>query len=246
MKDEWIELFEKYEAGKLSGQALTDFQQRLREDAELKESYQTYQLVITTADYAAYRSLKDELNTRPSDLRPRGILRKMKLWTSAAAIVLILLTALSWYFSTGQVIRRHLHPPKYVASRSASGAHQDLLQRLLAQQDYDDAYKHLIALEEKSTLPNADLYLKGSLALQLKDAQVAIASFRQLIDLGDERFTEKAAYQLAIAYLLADQRQEAIQSLDDIINQPTHAHRPEALKLKKQVEGFFHKISPFN
>ncbi len=221
-KEELFETIELYLGGNLKDQELRDFQEKLREDEELRKEVEIHRELNEAFSPSDEKSLRDTLQEISSEVElseetPRG--GSFRVWPIAASIALLAVAAfflINIFFSTPSGFDEFYSPyPAKSITRGTSGGPQSEANIQYSQGNYAQA-AILFAEAVDSDPEQTELYIYlGVSYLEVNDYAAAIESLSQ-IDI-NEKFGDDAAWYLAMTYLKTDMPEKAREQLEKII-----------------------------
>lgn len=241
MDAQLIDVFEKYRAGEMNQTEMTEFEERLRKEDDLAASYQHFLLAAESAEYLAYKDLKNKLrqaNTENSAKSPR---RTISRWAIAASILILigLLLFKGWQYGSPQLIDRYALEPRFSNNRSNDVDDWTEVKQMLDQGDYamvlDDLSMH------SPNDPFSSL-VRGYALLKSDQADEAILVFSELSET-TSNYQQQAQFQLALALLQAGETTDAISTLDEIAIHPDHDYSPAAINLLDDINSCWRSFS---
>lgn len=252
VEEEDIELIERYLNSELSPEELDAFKQRLEVDSAFAEKVDDYKAIITGVRHLGHKKFTEELAAweheikneetavQTIDLRAR---RWKKYLAVAAAVVLLILSLL--YFmvprapvNTEDLFTAYFVPYDDVVSVRDGRENDETLGYAL--QNYGDGkYKEAIPyfqsyLSTDSQNHDAMFYL-GTSALAEKNTAVAVPPLRELVA-QRSIYAEQAAWYLALAALLENNKESARTQLKDIAENKSHSMHEKAEELLGRLD----------
>lgn len=215
------ELYEKIEAylrDELSGSERIAFEAEIKADDHLSQAVDTMQHILFAfgrkGEQEALEELKaidkEELHQLIACAKPKK--KRYLIWLPAVASIAALLVIAFFIFQPGDTSQQLFYAYYQTEELDIPPSRGDLSDTEYGNQEL---YRQSIALIEDNKLPEA------------------INNLRLLSSLPDFEYKEEAEWALALAYLKANRQQEAITTLDSIINQAGYyAERAKELKNK--------------
>lgn len=246
MNEKDTTLIERYLAGELAGEALTDFQRRLKEEEVLAAELALYQEVNIRLAAMQKEELKAEWKTfltenAPPEARTRRLRPLYMLSAIAAAGLLLLgiywallrdtpapLLADSYWQQTADFTyqgaeRSTTLPP------AESQALQDAYAKF-SEKDYANAHSILATIP---TPTSESALLSGACHYYLEDYAKAQAAFQQILDTPDFSSKDEARWYLALTMLKQENASAAKGLLEEIVAKQSWNHAPAKELLDK-------------
>jgi len=227
MNENIDKLIRDYAAGTLTGNALPEFELRLKNDPELQAELDLY-LALKAADNQ--RLKRNLLQTAAADeLTPiapsGGVTRRLPLWLAAAASLALVLTAVWWWqYSTkpdaAQIVQTYIstpYPPPVTTMGDVDNRSEALQRAFLAYRngDFNAAARQLSELATDAAATDETLFYAGEALLQTGQWEPAIAYFERV---GPGYWREPANWRSALALLKsgrADRARPLLEKLRD-------------------------------
>lgn len=240
-KEQQHERIEQYLAGSLSEKERKAFDQELQEDAALAKELElhrsAHRFLGDTDKMALKQKLEIAYQQMPLDEKQTAAFKWWRYGVAAAIIGLIAVSSL-WIFvanpSGEALFAEHFQPyPAYAQERQADSDQETPLEhafKVYEAKEYKDA---LPLFEQARTAENQfviDFYL-GVCHLSLESPQRARPYLNQVVEHGNNFYTEQATWYLALSFVLEDRQEEAIALLKKVESDGLHPKRKEAKKL---------------
>ncbi len=227
----YIERIENYLAGALPAGERAAFEQELQSNDELRHAMDLYQIGNEAIELEVENNLRRELQKWAAEDAAGQIAAKQTgarivsmrtnwvRWAAAAAVFAGAVFFV-WFWVNRQPSEQALFAENYElapppAFRAATGVEHPLAQGFEA---YENE-KYQAAADYFQTVPaenerfgEAQFYL-GHALVQLENYDAAIAAFDRSAQAGDEKYREKAEWNLLLAYLAAHRTGEEFEAL---------------------------------
>lgn len=241
-----IELIENYCEGKLSAVEHTDFEARLLIDAELKEEFELYKVIVTGIkeqgedDLKAKLKLADnELDSEPKIIELKKDNKKsIKYWTIAASVVFIVGAGLFWSLAN----KTNLPQLATVYYEKEKGLPDEMsvtetqladVMNLYKSGDYV-ATRNKLELLLKENYTNDTLhYFYGVVNYELDNYRLSRASFNSIKT--ESKYFEKAQYRLILIALKTNDKQYALDRVNECLLNKKHLYYDNLVKLKAEL-----------
>lgn len=227
----YIERIENYLAGELPAGERAAFEQELQSNDELRQALELYRIGEQAIELEVENNLRRELQKwaaedaagqvveRQTGARIVSMRTNWVRWAAAAAVFAGAIFFV-WFWVNRQPSDEALFAQNYElapppAFRSAVGDEHPLAQGFEAYENENyqaaaDFFQTISAENER--FAEAQFYL-GHAAVQLENYDLAISSFDRSAKAGDEKYREKAEWNLLLAYLAAHRAGEEFEAL---------------------------------
>lgn len=241
-----IELIETYFEGKLSDADKTAFETRLIIDSDFKEEVELYKNIVAGIKENGASNLKaklklvdEELDSEPAIIKLES--RKsslVKYIAIAASVVLVISLSLYWSLSN----KSNLPELAIVYYEKEKGLPNEMSVSENQLSDVMISYKNGDYFTTKSKLndllknknTNDTLnYFLGITSYELKDYSAALASFNTINS--ESVYYDKAQYRLVLIELLANDKQKALNKIDECLSNENHLYYDKLVQLKKEL-----------
>ncbi|MEP2277950.1 hypothetical protein [Maribacter sp.] len=239
------QLLLKYFDGSLTETERITFNQLVESDIEFKAQFEFEKDVKSIVRTSENDNLKKKLQGFESELSGVANQKKQNFWKPLSiAASIALLVGLSWFVFNSDVFNgtEELYASNYekypntVYTITRGDVSDESLERLAFEayetNDYDIAITYLIELKEKTGLDYVDFYL-GQVYLANGDYLKATDKFQEIISINSE-FKDEGYWYAALANLKLEQKEEAENLLEQLINMGTYK-KDEATKLLKEL-----------
>ena len=232
-KQEHMEQIEAYLSNTLKGEALKNFEAKLKADPELAKEVE-FQKELHTAleDQDAFSlentllEIRDEIKTESLPPGAKVVPFYMRYRPVAAAAALLLLVAavyLLWPTPQSNLYAQFFEPyPNYLTTRSDASDTEATLNEAILQYkngDYENALSNLQQLLSGNPNQTDLLFYAGICQMETDQAQAAINSFQQVIAQEGNNYYTPAKWYLALTYVKDQNFDEAKIILNDLITQ---------------------------
>lgn len=241
-----IELIEQYCEGKLSAQEKTDFETRLLIDTEFKEEFELYKAIVAGIKEQGEDNLKTKLKLADNELdnAPKIIeLKKenkksIKYWAVAATIIFILGLGLFWSLvnktDLPQLANTYYEKEKGLPNEMSVTQNQlaDAM-NLYKSGDYVATKNKLEFLLKENNTNDTLQYFYGVVNYELENYRASRAGFNSVKP--ESNYYEKAQYRLILIDLKINDKQSAINKIDDCLLNKHHLYYDNLVKLKSEL-----------
>ena len=239
MNENFDKLIRDYAEGSLTGDALRNFEEQIRNEPGLQAEIDLY-LALKAADNLR---LKKQLLQTAQDEQlaplppPPTLLRRLPLVLAAAAALALVLTAIWWWrqpatLDANQLAQTYLaksYPPPVATMGEADTRPVALQNAFLAYRngDFAAAAQQLGELAAASDASDETLFYAGEAMLQTGQWERAIAQFERI---QPGYWRETADWRTALALIKNGQTARARPFLEKLRNSPRHAQVEALLK----------------
>jgi tetratricopeptide (TPR) repeat protein len=242
------QLIQDYLEGNLKGEALKDFEKRLKEDTTLATEVEEYQHLELGLHSIGVHQFKDEVSRwetayQHSQRSSHKGYALRPYYAIAASIALFLTVGIYLFMNRlpgmDQLYTQHYVPYEdMILDRSdvSEGAKSFLIAGMEAynHQQYPVAVKNLKEyLQQEPEHYGAALYL-GIAQMEINDFDASEASFN--LSQNDPKFEQQAQWYLSLLYLKSEQLERAKTSLQSILENSQHYKFREAEELLEDIE----------
>lgn len=206
----YIEQFDRYDSGEMSGKERADFKIQLTENQEIMKSYNLYKFSLDAIESDVERNLRSTLKSwdasAKSDTNGAGkvVSFRRKLMTyGAAASVLLLIGFFTFQLfggestTSGQQLFAEMYQAPTISTMRDSGTSVSSLDKgdkAFADGDFEAAIVAYSGLPQEDANYNEGQYLAGHAAVALENYEKASNFFKVAIASGDRNLTEKAEW----------------------------------------------------
>lgn len=242
-----IELIERYCEGKLTTGEKVDFEHRLLVDAEFKDEFELYKVIVSGIREHGEDNLKArlkvadlELDSKPvASLEDRiGVKSNYIYWAVAASIVLIVSVGLFWKFSSNsylpELANTYYEKDKGLPVEMSTSRNQlDEAMNSYKANDYIKA-KTQIELMLRHNLGNDTLkYYYGVVNYELGDYSSSNATLKEIKP--ESQFFDKAQYRLILIELKNSNKKNAIERIDICLENKSYLYYDKLVRLKEDL-----------
>jgi tetratricopeptide (TPR) repeat protein len=241
-----IELIENYFEGKLSGAEKTAFETRLAIDSDFKEEVELYENIVAGIKETGEANLKAKLKLVDNELDAEPVIVKMESVNSlktkhlaiAASVILIICISVYWKLSSKsnlpELAISFYEKEKGLPNEMSVSENQ--LSDVMTSYKNDDFVTTKNKLNEllKHNNSNDTLrYFFGITNYELKDYRTAIASFNMVSP--ESIYYDKAQYRLVLIELLIDDKQKALNKIDECLANRNHLYYDKLVQLRTEL-----------
>ena len=230
------ELVEDYVKGSLSDAERSAFEERLHKEPELLKALEFEQYLHKTLELYEVERLKEHARTLLQQSKDSHSIRPIperrtkirRLWYSTAAAILLLGAAAFWFYqvlyspSLEQITNRYLterYPAPVVSKGAPRTAVWSEVISAYRQQDYETSIRLLQVLLDENNATTEQVFYLGLCYLYREPANLdrALAYLQQARDANPTLYGEAVDWYMSLAYLKAEQRQEAKSALERVV-----------------------------
>lgn len=241
-----IELIEQYCEGKLTAQEKADFETRLLIDADFKEEFQLYKVIVAGIKEIGEDNLKaklkladDELDIEPKIVELKKENKKnIKYWAVAATIIFIIGIGLFWSLANKtdlpQLANTYYEKEKGLPNEMSVVQNQlaDVM-NLYKIGDYISTKNKLEFLLKENNTNDTLQYFYGVVNYELENYRASRAGFNSIKT--ESNYYEKAQYRLILIDLKINDKQSAITKIDECLLNKQHLYYDNLAKLKAEL-----------
>lgn len=241
-----IELIENYIEGKLSENERQDFETRLILDADFKEEFELYKAIVAGIKEQGEDNLKTKLKLADNELdnEPKIIeLKKenkksINYWAVAATIIFILGLGLFWSLANKtdlpQLANNFYEKEKGLPNEMSVTQNQlaDVM-NLYKSGDYVAAKNKLEFLLKENNTNDTLQYFYGIVNYELENYRASRTGFNSIKT--ESNYYEKAQYRLILIFLKTNNKQSAINKIDECLLNKQHLYYDNLVKLKSEL-----------
>ena len=241
-----IELIETYFEGKLSDAEKTAFEARLAIDSDFKEEVELYKNIVAGIKENGAANLKAKLKLVDEELDREPVIIKLesrkssqvKYLAIAASVVLIICISVYWNISSksnlSELAIAYYEKDKGLPNEMS--VTEDQLSDVMASYkngDYIKSKNRLNDLLKNNTTNDTLRYYFGITNFELKDYRAALASFNMI---GSEsKYYEKAQYRLVLIELFLNDKQIALNKIDECLANKNHLYYDKLVQLRTEL-----------
>ena len=225
--EEKYTLIEQYLGGELTGEALKEFEQKLRDEPEWQRDVDLHRELgdfLGDKKGLELRAALKEVGSKPRSGKQRTLLiRYIPIAATFALLitVTILLLNKSETLDPQQLFAQNFTPYEMVLNPRSVAINPKEELRNSAINAYESAnYREAIVLfnqlETSNSLGMAPVFYKGICYLALGDTRQAIDVFEELLKSGNSLFTEQTNWYLGLAYLQSNEKAKALSQFQSI------------------------------
>ncbi len=218
-----FENIEQYFEGKLRGEALREFEERLKTDESFANLVDRYKASIKGIRLFGKEELKKKLITIHNELEIKETKRPSDIkWYLAAASVAAIITVVSIFYFTGDQIYSNdklyaMHYKTYdadISTRSGNLNSELTLFKALEHygaKNYEEAsvlFNEILTNDESNM---EALFFLGLSQMEQEKFEEAIVSFESIIENESIIYMSNARWYLGLCYLKADNNQKAVE-----------------------------------
>ncbi len=243
-------LFEKIEdflSGRLSEEEKQAFRARIEADPSLARQVKAQKGTHKVVDMYAQIKMKDKVRSLHQEAKAKTGTPLRKVYAIAASVAILLIVASLWNansnYSNQSLVADNFDLPSF-SNRAADDPNNNLLNQVesaVVAKDYKQAISLLSSVETSSNANMIQFYL-GSLYLENHQNAKAIDVLQDLLQTGDQRYTEDVQWLLVMAHLQNNEEQQAKNYLQNILDTPGHALKQKAVYLQKELNSFWRKL----
>ena len=229
-----------YAEGDLAGNALQEFERRLKNEPELQAELDLYLVLKATDNQRLKKQLLEAADQLTPVAPPAGVIRRLPLWLAAAASLALVLTAVWWWQQPAksdatQLAQAYIstpYPPPVTSMGEADTRSAALQNAFLAYRngDFTAAAQQLAELSVAADATDETLFYTGEALLQSGQLERAIAHFDRV---RPGYWREIADWRCALALLKNGQTARAKPFLEKLRNS---ARREQVETLLKALE----------
>ncbi|MDN5200704.1 tetratricopeptide repeat protein [Fulvivirgaceae bacterium BMA10] len=227
-----LELIEKYLSQEATAQEISVIEKRLKEDKAFAERLSIFQTLKqgNEMDIEGFRSDLDDIY-RDYDQQPQeeakviqlNTHRKRSFYWIAAAVSILLLSTVYLIINQASVsspqdlyAAHYTTPPENISTRDEQDDHLVAAIQAYNVNDFKKALEEFEIFLSTNQNHIGAIFYQGICELELGKTDDAIEHFNTIINEGDSVYLNSAKWYLALSYLKADRKQEAIKTLEDI------------------------------
>ena len=240
------ELIERYFEGNLSPHERQAFERRAAQETAFSEEVTLQQQIREGLRATGRGRMLSQLEATESLMSayhpPTQVLRfddrsRQRFYWAAAAAILLLIPAYLWLQANPaneRLFAAYFVPYQQVASPAAA---QDPLSRALMQyrnKNYAQALPILERIMEQGNASDSALFYKANVDLQLGRPWEAIDELQRIP--AQSNLHQEAQWYLALAYLQANEREDAKKIVSEISAEPGHPYRNQAKRLASKLK----------
>ncbi|MEM9822217.1 MAG: tetratricopeptide repeat protein [Bacteroidota bacterium] len=238
------EKLDQYVLGRMNEAEKADFTKALDQDSSLAEALDLHHQMAqgikihARADFRKkLQGFQQQWNTQ-NEPKVIPLYRRIATWASAAAVLLLLVTATFWMTSapmSNQDIYSSVYEayPSMFSSRDAVAGDLPRANEFYQNGQFDQALVIFDQLLEAEPEDARLLLMGGVCLLELDQSEKALTYFQKIIQLKDIYLSDQATWYAALSYLKQDQSAAAIPLLEQLAQQPKADRKKEATALLK-------------
>lgn len=225
MQDQ-LDYIEEYLKGKLSEDERKNFEIKLKTDLPLQEKVQNHRSILTGIELGFNRELKSILQKEEHVLadaskRKRAQSGKINYFIGIAATVALILTSIfilkNQSLDSNQLYARYYESyPNIEVPVSRSENNIENAYSFYEQGKYERALELFSHLMKENPLDPAPVFYSGICNLEIDNAEAAISFFELVQKLEANKYSNPALWYEALSNLRLNQKQKAIEILDDL------------------------------
>ena len=225
---EHIALFNQYLSNELDAESRAIFEERLKQDAEFKASFEAYcefEQAIRDAETAEIYNRVQSWDSEAEKSRQNGSLRRLWVTIAAAAAVIALIFVIDWNGpSNEELVGEYFEP--YGNISTVRGKKETIDKGLM----YYEKGQYDKALKQFKSYPNDTLaiFYSGEAYLATGKYQKAVEQFDAIIAM-DNLFSEVAMFHKALAHIGLNENKEAESILGKIPKSSKYADQARTL-----------------
>ncbi|HUH27311.1 hypothetical protein [Gelidibacter sp.] len=235
-------LLENFFSNNLTEAELQEFDNQYATDKDFKKEVDFLKNVRVVSETEDHELFKNQLANYETEISPKKASLNAKWLKPMAALAAILIVALSVTFLANKDTKDHLFSTYFEPSKNVSApiVRAEIDGQLAGKAfiAYSEAdYKHAIPIFQKAFKETENpelLFYEGNALLAQDNAQEAIEVFKTHLSYSDA-LTNRTHWYLALAYLKANQLDEAKQELKTFINSEETFKKTEAKSLLKKL-----------
>ena len=241
-----IELIENYYEGKLSDTDKTAFETRLIIDTDFKEEFELYKNIVAGIKENGAANLKAKLKLVDDELDNEPVIIKLesrksslvKYLAIAASVVLVISLSVYWNISNKSNLPKlaiaYYEKEKGLPNEMSVSQNQ-LSDVMISYKngDYVIAKNKLNDLLKNNTSNDTLRYFFGIISSELNDYRAALENFTMIKS--ESVYYDKAQYRLVLIELLANDKQKALNKIDECLSNKNHLYYDKLVQLKKEL-----------
>lgn len=243
-------LIDDFILGHLSDSERQSFAQKLELNPELAQQIKIRRKAISGLEAYGRKALKEELKIIQLEfdnesLEPIAKKRRLFPYVIAAASILLLIFAASWFFTknsakTADQLYASYFKAYDITTEQRSNNINDLSK--IYQLYQDKKYKELIPLldiqlKQMNPQPSDLLLMAGIAHLESNQAQKAITNLKKITSNGDFNYEDEVSWYSALAYLQMGNIPACKKQLQSLKANPNADHHVEASKLFNTINN---------
>ncbi|MBC7696229.1 MAG: hypothetical protein H7141_12365 [Burkholderiales bacterium] len=239
-------MIETYFEGKLSDAEKTAFETRLAIDSDLKDEVELYTNIVSGIKETGEANIKAKLKLVDNELDAEPIIVKMESANSlkikylaiAASVILVICISVYWNISHKSNLPElaivYYEKDKGLPNEMSVSENQ-LSDVMISYKngDYVIAKNKLNDLLKNNTSNDTLRYFLGITSYELKDYRTAIASLNLVSS--ESKYYDKAQYRLVLIELLVDDKQRALNKIDECLANKNHLYYDKLVQLKTEL-----------
>lgn len=259
MMEELYDTISAYLRQQLPAREREAFEQKMANDAQLREEVEAHRLASEAIEWSIAESLRKELaswsepaaGSTPAAPASDAIIRPLwrRNWAIAAtALIIIVAGAYLWSnqnYTNGALAEGYYPKSELAGLRSSNPTKADALApgyEALNSGNYSEAINLFGRLTSDELLGPKALYFKAHAHFQQKQFNEAISSLSNLIQQSEGEEKDRAEWLLALSYLGAGKTAEAKILISKIAANKDHSYAPQAGQLLGDLNSLWRKI----
>ena len=254
MNEVYFEKLEQYFGNELNELEKLQLEKEMAQNPDLRQEFQKHQLAIDAIDLLIEKNIRTkfqewqpasrvkEVNSAP----PARSVSTKKIYfrpiaIAASFLILVALAFTIWINlpQKRETLAQHFYQTPELSKRTSfQGTASELEEgfQLFENKNYQEAIPIFLKLEESSGRYAEAQYLLAHAYFQLKKFDQAIVAFKKVAASEDQRYKEKADWNLLLSYLAMNDRGPAFQQAKQkILDHPQHSYWQQTKELQENL-----------